>query len=166
VIEWRFNFYTFLHMLESSKKLSFQGGCACGTIRYECTETPLAMFNCHCRDCQRASGGAFVTVVLVNESALRILQGRPKIHRAVGEAGRWTDRSFCADCGTPLFAKGEVAPSYISIKPGSLDDASWFKPTIDTWAPSAPSWLHLDPALPKANKTPNVIRGAKSKPEV
>jgi hypothetical protein len=62
------------------------------------------MFNCHCRDCQRASGGAFVTV--------------------------WTDRGFCPECGTPLFAKGEVAPGYISIKPGSLHDASWFKPTI------------------------------------
>jgi hypothetical protein len=116
------------------------------------------MFNCHCRDCQRASGGAFVTVALVRESSLRVATGQAKYHCVIGEGGRWTDRGFCAECGTPLFAKGERAPGYITIKPGSLDDASWFRPTIDTWAPRAPAWLPLDPALPKADKTPNLRR--------
>lgn len=152
-------------MSPSSVLVPFQGGCACGAVRYECVEAPLAMFNCHCHDCQRASGGAFVTVALVREAALRMLQGQPKFHRVVGEAGRWTDRGFCVECGTPLFAKGEVALGYISIKPGSLDNASWFRPTIDTWVPNAPAWLHLDPALPKSNKTPNVMRGPRSKPD-
>jgi hypothetical protein len=136
------------------------GGCACGSIRYRCTEAPVAMFNCHCTDCQRASGGAFVTVALVREAALNIVTGRPTYYRSLSAAGRWTDRGFCSTCGTPLFAKGEVAPGYISIKPGSLDDASWFRPTIDTWAPSAPAWMHMDPALRKAQKTPNVLRGS------
>ena len=39
-------------------KVPFSGGCACGLIRYTCTAAPLAMVNCYCRDCQRASGGA------------------------------------------------------------------------------------------------------------
>jgi hypothetical protein len=147
----------------SSPAVPYQGGCACGAIRYECGEAPLAMFNCHCMECQRASGGAFVTVALVREAALKVLQGEPKYHRTVGDAGRWTDRGFCAECGTPLFAKGEVAPGFISIKPGSLDDASWFSPTIDTWAPRAPAWLPLDPELPKAEKTPNVLKGPRQR---
>jgi hypothetical protein len=147
----------------STITVPFQGGCACGAIRYECSEAPLAMFNCHCKDCQRASGGAFVTVALIRHLTLRLLRGEARVHRVIGETGRWTDRSFCSECGTPLFARGEVAPEYISIKPGSLDDASWFRPTIDTWVPSAPAWLALDPELPKANKTPNVIRGPKNR---
>jgi len=32
-----------------------------------------------------------------------------------------------------------------------------FKPTIDTWASSAPAWLHLDGSIPKADKTPNLL---------
>jgi hypothetical protein len=143
-------------MSVSPVNIPFHGGCFCGAIRYDCTELPIAMFNCHCRDCQRASGGAFVTVALVRESSLRVVRGQAKYYRVIGEGGRWTDRGFCAECGTPLFAKGERAPGYVTIKPGSLDDASWFKPTIDTWAPSAPAWLPLDPALPKADKTPNL----------
>ncbi|MBI5256632.1 MAG: GFA family protein [Burkholderiales bacterium] len=144
--------------------LPFHGGCACGAVRYTCSEAPLAMFNCHCRDCQRASGGTFVTVALVRAAALRVLQGAPRAHRSAGDSGRFTDRSFCADCGTPLFATGEVAPGYIAIKPGSLDDARWFMPSIDTWAPRAPAWMRLDPALPKADRTPDVIRGRRAKP--
>lgn len=146
-------------MSTSPIKVPFHGGCTCGSLRYECDMAPVAMFNCHCRDCQRASGGTFVSVALVQHSAVRLLKGSPKYHRVIGESGRWTDRGFCADCGTPLFAKGEVAPGYLSIKPGSFDDSSWFKPTIDTWALHAPTWLHLDPDLPKTAQTPNVIRG-------
>ena len=77
-------------------KTPYQGGCFCGAIRYECTEAPIAVFNCHCRDCQRASGGAFVTVALVRESSLRVVSGQAKYHRVIGEGGRWTDRGFCA----------------------------------------------------------------------
>ena len=34
----------------------FGGGCACGAIRYECAGAPRYMGNCHCRDCQQATG--------------------------------------------------------------------------------------------------------------
>ena len=123
-------------------------------MRYECAQAPVMMFNCHCTDCQRVSGGTFVAVAVVHESALRLSSGEAKYHRVIGESGRWADRGFCAICGTPLFARVELAPGYLSIKPGSLDDRSWFRPTIDTWVPSAPKWLHLDPTLKKANKAP------------
>ncbi|HVU27435.1 MAG TPA: hypothetical protein VHG71_06825 [Verrucomicrobiae bacterium] len=38
-------------------KLPSTGGCVCGEIRYECDSRPLTMLKCHCRDCQRVSGG-------------------------------------------------------------------------------------------------------------
>ena len=50
----------------------FTGGCMCGAVRYECADDPIAMGNCHCRDCQRATGSAFAAAVLVPVSAVRI----------------------------------------------------------------------------------------------
>ncbi len=46
-------------------KIPFTGGCACRAILYECTAEPLEMFRCHCRDCQRASGGGACNYVVV-----------------------------------------------------------------------------------------------------
>ena len=146
-----------------NKDFSFSGRCACGEISYTSLQSPLAMFNCHCGQCQTASGGSFVTVALIRESALNILSGEPKYFRSKGDSGRWTDRGFCSNCGTPMFAKGEVAPGFISIKPGTFDDPSWFQPTIDTWASSSPKWLCQNPELPKSHKTPNLLKSSDNK---
>jgi hypothetical protein len=141
-----------------SDYIPFTGRCACGDITYSCNKSPLAIFNCHCKQCQAASGGTFVSVALVKEAALTISSGRPKYYRSNGDSNRWTERGFCSNCGTPMFAKGEVAPGLISIKPGTLDDASWYKPTIDTWASTAPEWLCQNQDLPKTEKTPNLLK--------
>ncbi|HEY1266828.1 MAG TPA: hypothetical protein VGH16_06190 [Candidatus Binatia bacterium] len=42
----------------------------------------------------------------------------------------------------------------MAIKPGSLDDPSWFKPMADIWTSSAQPWDHMNPNLPKFPKDP------------
>ena len=40
------------------------GGCACGAVRYECSQAPMFTWKCHCLECQRSTGtGAAVNVV-------------------------------------------------------------------------------------------------------
>src|SRR4029077_6281528 len=51
-----------------AQKLS--GGCACGAIHYECSADPVRMLNCHCRDCQQASGSAYAAIVIVKARRL------------------------------------------------------------------------------------------------
>ena len=50
----------------------FSGGCACGKVRYTCQGKVLYMGNCHCRDCQRATGSAYFPAVLVKNGDLEI----------------------------------------------------------------------------------------------
>ena len=54
---------------------SCSGGCGCGAIRYESTAEPVLMLHCHCRDCQRSSGGPFSSFVILPTEALKLLQG-------------------------------------------------------------------------------------------
>ena len=61
---------------------------------------------------------------------------------------------------TPLFARGEIVPEYISIKPGSLDDTSWHSPTIDTWGALRPGF---GSSTIEGGKTPNVVRGSQAR---
>ena len=69
------------------------GGCACGAIRYETDATPIAMFNCHCRDCQRASGSGYAAILVVPKATVRV-QGQPRYYKTVGNAGQASTADF------------------------------------------------------------------------
>src|SRR6266511_410543 len=137
---------------EVSMSTSFSGGCACGAIRYECSAEPVAMLNCHCRDCQRASGGGSTPVVAVPAAAFALRKGEPRYHETRGDAGHLARRGFCAQCGSPLVASGSRMPGIIVLKVASLDDPSWFKPMADIWMVSVQPWEPVDPGLPKIPK--------------
>ena len=87
-----------------SQKLS--GGCACGAIRFECNVDPVLMFNCHCRDCQRASGSAYAAIVAVPKAAVE-MRGEPRYHKIIGGAGKAIERGFCPTCGSHVVDKLE-----------------------------------------------------------
>lgn len=130
------------------------GGCACGAVRYACDAPPTAMINCHCRDCQRAGGSGYSPTVVVPKSALRLLRGEPKVHEVRGESGNTARRSFCGDCGSPLFASTSSRPDSLGIRAGTLDDPSVFQPAADLWTASAQPWDVMDPAVPKFDRGP------------
>jgi hypothetical protein len=69
-------------------KIPFSGGCACDAIRYESTAEPVLMLHCHCRDCQRSSGGPFSSFVVVPAEAFKLLQGSPRFHASPSAKGR------------------------------------------------------------------------------
>ena len=135
---------------------SFTGGCACGAIRYECADEPMMMFHCHCRDCQRATGGPFTSVVAMPAAAFKLLQGSPRWYSTSSTAGGKLDRGFCSDCGSPLFGRGEIDPQtpFIGIQAASLDDPSLFKPQMHIWTSDAQPWDYMNPDVPKFEKYP------------
>jgi len=141
----------------------FSGGCACGAVRYQCSAEPIAMINCHCRDCQRSSGTAFSSVVVVPASAVKILNGQAKYHVVRSESGNQVRRGFCSECGSPLFAESSVRSDILAIKAGSLDDPSWFKPKADIWTASAQSWDYMNPDLAKVAKHPPVGKASQAR---
>src|SRR5437667_12391973 len=66
---------TNIQIIYDHNSYPFSGGCACGAIRYESTAEPVMMLHCHCRDCQRSSGGPFSSFVIVPTEAFKLLQG-------------------------------------------------------------------------------------------
>jgi hypothetical protein len=141
-------------MDKSNLKIPFQGGCACGAIRYEFTAEPVLMLYCHCRDCQRSSGGPFSSFVIVPAEAFKLTQGSLRFHDSPSDAGGETHRGFCPDCGSPILARPDAVPQFVAIRTASLDDPSWFNPQLDVWTSDAHSWDHMNPALPKFEKYP------------
>ena len=132
----------------------FSGGCACGATRYACSTAPLAMINCHCRDCQTARGGGYSPTVVVSADAFTVTSGEPKVFESGTESGNTARRAFCPDCGSPLYASSSGAPEYVGVLAGSLDDASWFSPSADMWVKSAQPWVAMNPATAKFETSP------------
>lgn len=128
------------------------GGCHCGAVRYECTSRPLAMLNCHCRDCQQMSGGAYTPVVYVPAKAFRITKGTLRHYSTPSVANGHNQRGFCADCGSRL--TGAESERGIGIAASSLDDPSWFRAKMDLWVADAQLWDALDAELPKFDQYP------------
>ena len=129
------------------------GGCACGAIRFTISGPFIATGACHCTDCQKTAGGGPNYVVLVPPGALTIEKGTPRTWLGHGDSGAEVGRSFCADCGTPLWAGATDGP-FITVKIGALDDSSDFTPALHVYAASAPAWHPMDDGLPRFEKMP------------
>ena len=90
-----------LHACECPMITFHEGGCACGSVRYQVRGDPEICQTCHCRFCQRRLGTAFATVAYFDERNVTVLQGELKTfeHRS-DETGRWLRMQFCPRCGT------------------------------------------------------------------
>ena len=133
--------------------LTLSGQCACGSVRYRCASAPIAMLNCHCRDCQLSSGAPFASGVVVYSADLHVA-GTPGTHQVHGSSGMTTTRSFCGACGTPLFTRSESTSQFTSIRFPTLDDASAFAPMLDIWTSRAQPWVCLDDRIPHFAESP------------
>lgn len=120
-------------------KLPIEGGCACKKIRYSCNSEPFIMLNCHCRDCQYRSGNSHSSIFGVPISSVKI-KGEIKYYQSTSDQGNVVRRGFCPDCGCPVCSRNDSAKELIAIIAGTLDDSSWFKPSMDVWVASAQAW--------------------------
>ncbi len=131
----------------------FSGGCLCKAVRYEVSMEPVAVMNCHCRDCQYASGGGFTTAVVVMKDAFRVTDGAPKGYTSTGDSGSTVTRFFCGECGSPVYSTPEIQPVAV-VKAGSLDDPSWLKLGGALYTKSAQPWSHIDADLMRFETMP------------
>lgn len=117
----------------------WSGGCACGAVRYTCEGEPAVMLNCHCRDCQRATGGAYAAFAIFPTTAVA-LNGTPRYHKVTGGSGKPIERGFCPSCGNPVTVLLGVVPDVIGFHAASLDDPTMYKPALELFTGSAVPW--------------------------
>jgi hypothetical protein len=106
----------------------YVGGCACGAVRYRIEGEPQVVGLCHCTDCRKETGSAFLHYADWPIAAFSV----------EGAFATWGGRSFCPTCGSRLFHLGE-ATAEIAI--GSLDAApSELIPTREGWIKRREHW--------------------------
>jgi hypothetical protein len=115
------------------------GGCACGALRWQATGEPLIQGFCHCRSCQRTSGGGHVGFICFPETAVTV-QGETRSYTRSGGSGRPATRYACPVCQSVVFGRADVMAGQINLYAGSLDDPARFKPKMAIYVGERPPW--------------------------
>jgi hypothetical protein len=128
------------------------GSCLCGDVRYR-VDGPLSeIVNCHCIDCRRCQGAEFATNASLAIEDLRLLSGESSLQAYESSPGN--RRSFCIQCGAPVFAHG-VGGDSVRVRMGSLDADPGFDPGAHVWASQGVAWQALDDGLPVVQRGPS-----------
>jgi hypothetical protein len=125
----------------------YTGGCQCGAIRYRVTAEPLTVYACHCTECQKQTSSAFGLSMVFPADAFALTAGAPRAWIRTADSGRDVTGHFCPACGTRIWHEPAARPGTITLKPGTLDDTSWFRPVANVWTRSAQPWVRIDPDL-------------------
>ena len=99
--------------------MAITGGCQCGSVRYALKVDRLEKPHvCHCRMCQKATGGVFAALAGCAKSNVAWTKGEP----AIFASSNLATRGFCRDCGTPLSFTYNAPESRFYVTIGSLDE--------------------------------------------
>ena len=117
------------------------GGCQCGAVRFSVKRLGRPSI-CHCRMCQKATGGPFGA--FVDAEGVTWTRGAPSYFQSSNSARR----GFCAACGTPLSfeALGGGWPPNLSI--AAFDHADRIRPRMQMATDSKLPWLDEVAGLP------------------
>ena len=124
-----------------------EGGCACGAVRYRLTSEPLFVHCCHCLNCQRQTGSAFVVNVLIETDRVEVLAGDPQpviVPRSGGKKQRiWR----CPTCQIALFSQ-YTRRQVRFVRGGTLDDPAAVSPDVHIFTRSKLPWVVLPDGVP------------------
>lgn len=126
-----------------------QGSCLCGAVQYRVTTPTLWCAHCHCTQCQRANGAAFVTWVGAAADRVTFDDFRLRWYASSDDA----ERGFCGDCGSPLFFRSERWPGELHVVRASFHGDIDREPEAHVFFDTHVPWFPITDSLPKAAPT-------------
>jgi hypothetical protein len=126
---------------------SREGGCACGAVRYRLASEPLFVHCCHCLNCQRQTGSAFVVNLLIEADRVEMLDGAPEAVDLPRDDGSAQRVYRCPTCRIALFSE-YTRPEVRFVRAGTLDDPRGVAPDVHIFTRSKVGWVALPPDVP------------------
>ena len=124
-----------------------EGGCSCGAVRYRLTSDPLFTHCCHCLNCQRQTGSAFVINLLTETDGLELLAGDPQPVAVPRDDGSEQQIFRCPTCQVAVFSQ-YGHPGVRFVRGGTLDEPSSIEPDVHIFTRSKLPWITLPESTP------------------
>ncbi len=128
--------------------LPLAGGCSCGAVRYRLAAPPMFVHCCHCRDCQRQTGSAFVLNALIEAANVELVSGQPVPVSMPTDSGRPHEIFRCPECKVALWSDYGGRKVMFFVRTGTLDDPSAVTPDVHIYTRSKLPWVVLPEGVP------------------
>jgi hypothetical protein len=123
------------------------GGCSCGAVRYRLASDPLFIHCCHCLNCQRQTGSAFVINLLIEADRVELLSGDPQPVDVPRDDGSSQRIYRCPSCQVAVFSE-YGRPEVWFVRGGTLDEPSAVEPDVHIYTRSKLPWVALPQSVP------------------
>jgi hypothetical protein len=124
-----------------------EGGCACGAVRYRLSTEPLFVHCCHCLNCQRQTGSAFVINLLIESARVEMLAAEPEPVQVPRDDGSAQQIFRCPRCQVAVFSHYGW-PGVSFLRGGTLDDPTQIMPDVHIYTRSKVGWVTLPEGAP------------------
>jgi hypothetical protein len=119
-----------------------EGGCACGAVRYRLASAPLFVHCCHCLNCQRQTGSAFVINLLIEADRVEMLASAPEAVEVPRDDGSAQRIFRCPECRVAVYS-AYGRPDVSFVRAGTLDEPRGVVPGVHIYTRSKVDWVQL-----------------------
>jgi hypothetical protein len=118
------------------------GGCSWGAIRYRLASEPLIVHCCHCLNCQRQTGSAFVVNVVIEADRVELTEGEPVAVDVPRDDGSSQRIYRCPSCQVAVYSL-YGSPKALFVRGGTLDEPRSLVPDVHIYVRSKVDWVTI-----------------------
>jgi hypothetical protein len=123
------------------------GRCFCGAVTHRLTARPMFVHCCHCTDCQRQTGSAFVLNAIIEARHIKS-RGKTYVVTLPTDSGRPHDVTRCPKCETALWSDYGRRGTLLFFRVGTLDEPALVPPDVHIFTRSKLPWVSLPKDTP------------------
>jgi hypothetical protein len=132
------------------------GGCQCGAVRYSLDAPLPPAYACHCGDCKKQSASSFSMSIATPFDCLEVT-GKVAVFETRAFSGKRKLACFCRECGTRLWHRSAEDSAWITLKVGTLDDATGISPHGHLWVSKKQPWIAVPKDVPAFETQPDNV---------
>jgi hypothetical protein len=127
---------------------SFDGKCSCAEITFTLQSAPMFVNCCHCLDCQRQTGSAFVINAIIETDRIAV-RGAPEAVTVPTDSGRPHDIYRCPTCKVAVWSDYGRRPKLRFVRVGTLVEPHAIVPDAHIFVRSKVPWVRLPDGAPQ-----------------
>lgn len=141
-------------LVKSSKHVT--GSCLCGAVKIEIVYPAFWAWHDHAAASRRAHGAVYATYIGCWKKNVRVAKGEKHVARFEDTKAN-ASRSFCSNCGSPLFYERKRSPRMINIPRALFDTRVGREPRYHLNIEELRDWAWLGTPLVPLKGYPGVV---------